>query len=310
MVLFTLCSAAAGDAALGACSACPAAYVLHRTALPLRRGRCARRCWCRSCCRPSWSASPSGAARRGRSARRASGSTARRSRSCWPGVLQRGGGDPRRRRRLGVARPAPGQAAAHPRRLAVRRCSAPSRSRRCGPAIASAATRGRSSSARPRSASCSTLGGRRYATIETEICLLTTQLFDLQAAAALSLLQLVVVVVLLSSPAGPRAGPAAPPRRAPRARPGGPPPAARRALAASAVTALVLAFVALPLGALVAGRCGSTAAGASPTTRRSATTGDRRRCWCRSPTRCSTRCAPRSTRPGWRSAPDCSSPWS
>jgi thiamine transport system permease protein len=39
-----------------------------------------------------------------------------------------------------------------------------------------------------------TLGGVRHATVETEIYLLTTTLFDLQAAAALSVLQLVVVV--------------------------------------------------------------------------------------------------------------------
>ncbi len=42
-----------------------------------------------------------------------------------------------------------------------------------------------------------TLGGVRYATVETEIYLLTTQFLDLQAAAALSVLQVVVIVVLL-----------------------------------------------------------------------------------------------------------------
>jgi thiamine transport system permease protein len=42
-----------------------------------------------------------------------------------------------------------------------------------------------------------TLGGLHYATVETEIYLLTTQFLDLQAAAALSLLQLLVVTVLL-----------------------------------------------------------------------------------------------------------------
>ncbi|HET9996087.1 MAG TPA: ABC transporter permease subunit [Nocardioides sp.] len=42
-----------------------------------------------------------------------------------------------------------------------------------------------------------TLGGLRYSSIETEIYLLTTQLLDLQAAAALSVLQLVVVTGLL-----------------------------------------------------------------------------------------------------------------
>jgi thiamine transport system permease protein len=41
------------------------------------------------------------------------------------------------------------------------------------------------------------LGGLRYATVETEIYLLTKELFDLRSAAALSLLQLVVVTVLL-----------------------------------------------------------------------------------------------------------------
>ncbi|MCM3556277.1 ABC transporter permease subunit [Janibacter melonis] len=42
-----------------------------------------------------------------------------------------------------------------------------------------------------------TLGGLRYATVETEIYLLTTSLLDLQGAAVLSVLQLVVVVILL-----------------------------------------------------------------------------------------------------------------
>ena len=42
-----------------------------------------------------------------------------------------------------------------------------------------------------------TLGGLHYSTVETEIYLLTTQFLDLQAAAALSVLQLVVVTVLL-----------------------------------------------------------------------------------------------------------------
>ena len=42
-----------------------------------------------------------------------------------------------------------------------------------------------------------TLGGLRYATVETEIYLLTTQYLDLRAASALSVLQLLVVTVLL-----------------------------------------------------------------------------------------------------------------
>jgi len=43
-----------------------------------------------------------------------------------------------------------------------------------------------------------TLGGLRYATIETEIYLQTTQFLDLRAAAALSLLQLLLVILLLA----------------------------------------------------------------------------------------------------------------
>ena len=42
-----------------------------------------------------------------------------------------------------------------------------------------------------------TLGGLRYSSVETEIYLLTTNLLDLQAAAALSILQLVAVTALL-----------------------------------------------------------------------------------------------------------------
>src|SRR5919107_673960 len=42
-----------------------------------------------------------------------------------------------------------------------------------------------------------TLGGLRYATVETEIYQLTTQFLDLQAAAALSILQLLTITVLL-----------------------------------------------------------------------------------------------------------------
>jgi thiamine transport system permease protein len=42
-----------------------------------------------------------------------------------------------------------------------------------------------------------TMGGVRYSTVETEIYLLTTQFLDLRAAAALSVLQIVVVVGLL-----------------------------------------------------------------------------------------------------------------
>src|SRR4029453_16700072 len=52
-----------------------------------------------------------------------------------------------------------------------------------------------------------TLGGLRYSSVETEIYLLTTNLLDLQAAAALSILQLVVVVALLLASARARRTP-------------------------------------------------------------------------------------------------------
>lgn len=93
-----------------------------------------------------------------------------------------------------------------------------------------------------------TLGGVRWATVETEIYLLTTTLFDLRAAAALSILQLVVVVALLALTARFRA-PAAPVQRlrsVPR-RPGA------RDLPALAATTLLLVFVAVPISALVTG---------------------------------------------------------
>lgn len=94
-----------------------------------------------------------------------------------------------------------------------------------------------------------TLGGVRYATVETEIYLLTTTLFDLQAAAALSVLQLVVVVVLLALAARLRATPDATANRT-IARP-------RRVrsgdLPAIVVTVVVLGLVAAPLLTLVLG---------------------------------------------------------
>ncbi len=92
-----------------------------------------------------------------------------------------------------------------------------------------------------------TLGGVRYATVETEIYLLTTQFLDLQGAAALSVLQIVVVVALLG--ASRRAsGPTASVQRtgeARRRRPG------RGDLPALAVTAAVVAAVLAPVTALV-----------------------------------------------------------
>lgn len=94
-----------------------------------------------------------------------------------------------------------------------------------------------------------TLGGLRYASVETEIYLLTVQRLDLQAAAALSVVQLLAVTALLLLAARLRAVPdATVTRRA---------PAPRRPRRADTVplvlTALVLAFVALPVVALVTG---------------------------------------------------------
>jgi thiamine transport system permease protein len=53
-----------------------------------------------------------------------------------------------------------------------------------------------------------TMGGLRYANVETEIYLLTTQELDLSAAAALSMLQLLVIIVLLALSARARRAPA------------------------------------------------------------------------------------------------------
>ncbi len=93
-----------------------------------------------------------------------------------------------------------------------------------------------------------TLGGLRYSTVETEIYLLTVQYLDLQAAAALSLLQLLTVTVLLVLAQRARSQQVNVSRSEPRAaRPG------RRDLPALAVLLLVVALVALPLGNLVTG---------------------------------------------------------
>ncbi|MEO5852318.1 MAG: iron ABC transporter permease [Nocardioides sp.] len=94
-----------------------------------------------------------------------------------------------------------------------------------------------------------TLGGLRYSTIETEIYLLTTNLLDLQAAAALSVLQLVVIVVLLvlaqrlRATADPTVQRVQPRPRRPR----------RSDAGVLAATGLLLAFVLAPLLTLLAG---------------------------------------------------------
>lgn len=101
-----------------------------------------------------------------------------------------------------------------------------------------------------------TLGGLRYSSVETEIYLLTTNLLDLQAAAALSILQLLAITGLLVLTGRLRAVPdpalARSTARAPRPSPGDWP--------GVVATALVLLLVGTPLAALVTGslRVGDT----------------------------------------------------
>ncbi|WP_151083655.1 ABC transporter permease [Nocardioides cynanchi] len=94
-----------------------------------------------------------------------------------------------------------------------------------------------------------TLGGLRYSSVETQIYLLTNTLLDLQAAAALSILQLAVVVALLVA--------AARLRRTPDARVGRSRVRLRRAsladLPSLAATGVLLALVVAPLAGLVVG---------------------------------------------------------
>lgn len=94
-----------------------------------------------------------------------------------------------------------------------------------------------------------TLGGLRYATVESEIYLLTTQFLDLQGAAVLSLLQLLAVVAMLLLAARTRT------RRELALRHTARDGAARRPTAADTPALLVAAatvgFVLLPVGTLV-----------------------------------------------------------
>ena len=92
------------------------------------------------------------------------------------------------------------------------------------------------------------LGGLRYGTVETEIYQRTTQLLDLQGAAALSILQLLTVTALLL--VAQRTGAAHPSASGTPYRPARP---RRGDLPAIVITAVVLAVVALPLLTLVAG---------------------------------------------------------
>ncbi len=93
-----------------------------------------------------------------------------------------------------------------------------------------------------------TLGGVRYSTVETEIYLLTTVLFDLPGAAALSVLQLAVVTVLLLLSARVRV-----PTSHVRRRSSPPRRPTRRDLPALLATGLLGVLVLAPMVALVAG---------------------------------------------------------
>lgn len=93
-----------------------------------------------------------------------------------------------------------------------------------------------------------TLGGLRYANVETEIYQLTTQELDLQAAAALSVLQIALVTGLLLVSARARTRGAALSRTAPVGRRPG-----RRDVLVLVWTALVVGFLMTPLVSLVLG---------------------------------------------------------
>jgi thiamine transport system permease protein len=90
-----------------------------------------------------------------------------------------------------------------------------------------------------------TMGGLRYANVETEIYLLTTQELDLTGAAALSILQLLVIVALLSVTARTRRS-QAPARTSEKAR-----RPRVRDTALLVWSALVVAFLLTPLGSLL-----------------------------------------------------------
>ncbi len=94
-----------------------------------------------------------------------------------------------------------------------------------------------------------TLGGTRYSSVETEIYLLTTDLLDLPAAAALSIVQLVAVVALLGL-AGRLRRVADPTVSRVPSRPA---PVRRRDLPQVVLTLALLTFVAAPIATLVAG---------------------------------------------------------
>ena len=115
-----------------------------------------------------------------------------------------------------------------------------------------------------------TLGGLRYSSVETEIYLLTTQLLDLRAAAALSILQLVAVVALLVLAGRLRAVPDPTVERR-TARPRRP---RRQDAPQLAVTLVVLLLVAAPILTLLLGSLRSDRGWSLANYRRLTTTGD------------------------------------
>ncbi len=123
-----------------------------------------------------------------------------------------------------------------------------------------------------------TLGGLRYSSVETEIYLLTTNLLDLQAAAALSIVQLLAITALLVVTNRLRAVPDPTLARS-TARP---PRVSRGDWPGLLATLLVVVLVGLPIAALVvrvaAGRR-RLGPGQLPRARRPRARA--RRCWCR-----------------------------
>jgi thiamine transport system permease protein len=94
-----------------------------------------------------------------------------------------------------------------------------------------------------------TLGGLRYSSVETEIYLLTTNLLDLQAAAALSILQLLAITALLVVAGRLRAVPDPAVSRSTHR----PPRPSAGDWPGVAATVLVLLLVGTPIAALVSG---------------------------------------------------------
>ena len=123
-----------------------------------------------------------------------------------------------------------------------------------------------------------TLGGLRYSSVETEIYLLTTNLLDLQAAAALSIVQLLAITALLFVTSRLRAV-ADPSLARTTARP---PRVSRGDWPGVLATLLVGVLVGLPIAALVVG---SLQVGRRLGPRQLPGADDRRgrgtRCWCR-----------------------------